>query len=72
MAPENNLDQLYNGTLRMGRMELTKKRWSNNIQSVYNTVDNNIHSEERILVFKKRIMSWIRVNINVFGDTTND
>ena len=64
-----NFDQLQKGTQKMGRMDLTKKRWSNIIQMVYNSVSPDIQNELKISVFKKRIKSWIRVNIDVFGTT---
>ena len=38
-----------------------------NIQSVYYTVDPSIRNEGKISVFKKRIKSWIRRNVNVLG-----
>ena len=68
-VPKMNLNQLLKGSQKMGRMDLTKKRWSNNIQNVFNTVSPEIRNEVKISVFKRRIKSWIRVNIDVFGET---
>ena len=68
-APKMNFKQLNIGAEKMGRMDLTKNRWSNNIQMVYNSVSPDIRNELKISVFKKRIKSWIRVNIDVFGTT---
>ena len=64
-----NYNQLIKGTQKSGRMDLTKKRWSNNIQYVFNTVSPEIRNEVKISVFKRRVKSWIRVNIDVFGET---
>ena len=66
--PKHNLNQLNNSINYRGRIDLTKRRWSRNIQDIYLTVDPNIRNEDRILVFKKRIKSWIRRNINIFSD----
>ena len=64
-----NHNKLLRGSQKMGRMDLTKKRWSNNIQNVFNTVSPEIRNEVKISVFKRRIKSWIRVNIDIFGTT---
>ena len=53
-------------------MDLTKRRLTDKIQSIYLTVDANIRREEKILTFKKRIKVWIRVNIDVFGYTAEN
>ena len=68
MAPRMNWIQLQTGASRRGRMDITKRRWSNKIQLLYDTVDINIRKEIKIWVFKRRIKTWIRNNIDVFGD----
>ena len=56
-SPRYNLNQLSNGLNQRGRIDLTKQRWSKNIQDLYYTVDINIWNEDKISVFKQSIKS---------------
>ena len=67
-APKKNFNHLENGRMTPGRIDLTKRRLSKNIQSIYYTVDQSIRNAEKISVFKTRIKVWIRKNISIHGD----
>ena len=62
------MEQLDNGLNNRGRIDLTKRRWSINIQNIYNSVEVNIQNETKISVFKRRIKLWIKRNIDIFSD----
>ena len=69
LSPNINSLQLQNGSLRRGKLDLTKRRLSDKIQSMYSTVDANIRREVKISTFKKKIKVWIKANIDMFGDS---
>ena len=72
LSPNINSLQLQNGSLRRGKLDLTKRRLSDKIQSMYSTVDANIHREMKISTFKKRIEVWIKANIDTFSNNAED
>ena len=65
-GPLNNLRHLNAGISRRGRIDLTKRRWSTKIQSIYNTLEPAIRNEDKISLFKKKVRTWIVNNIGVF------
>ena len=66
-VPRQNFLHLNAGLTRRGRIALTKRRWSGNIQAMYNTLCPAIINESKISLFKKKIKTWIKVNIGVFN-----
>ena len=65
-VPRRNFQHLHAGLLRRGRIDLTKRRWSRKIQTLYNTLSLSIINECKISIFKKKIKTWIKQNIGVF------
>ena len=63
---KNNFIHLNAGITRRGRIDLTKRRLSSMIQSIYNSLEPNIWNEAKISVFKKKVKTWIKNNIGVF------
>ena len=67
-SPKFIFKQLNNGTNNRARIDLTRRRWSKCMQVMYEKVDIGIRSERKILVFKKRIKTWIKKNISILSD----
>ena len=65
-VPRHNFRHLNAGLTRRGRIALTKRRWSGNIQALYNSLSPAIRNESKISLFKKNIKTWIKCNIGVF------
>ena len=65
-VPRHNFQHLNAGLTRRGRIALTKRRWSGNIQALNNTLSRAIRNESKISLFKKNIKTWIKNNIGVF------
>ena len=51
-SPKFNFKQL-NGNNTRARIDLTRRRWSKNVQTVYDKVDQGIKNERKISVFKR-------------------
>ena len=66
-SPKFNYKQL-NYTNNRARIDLTRRRWSKNVQVIYEKVDHGIRNERKISVFKKRIKVWIKKNIGILSD----
>ena len=66
-SPKFNFKQL-NGNNTRARIDLTRRRWSKNVQTVYDKVDQGIKNERKISVFKRRIKVWIKNNIGILSE----
>ena len=66
-SPTFNYKQL-NCINNSARIDLTRRRWSKNVQDVYNKVDQGIKNERKISVFKRRIKVWIKNNIGILSE----
>ena len=71
-TPRRNFRHLENGPIFPGRIDLTKRRLSKTVLSIYKNVDPAIRNGEKISVFKKRIKIWIKKNIRIHSDINPD
>ena len=48
---------------KIGRMDLTKRCWSQKAQNLYKKMNDEIKNEQKISIFKTRCKDWIKLNV---------
>ena len=63
--PKNNMKNINHRSLHKGRIDLTRRTWSQRTLDFYNSLPMDVKNEPKISLFKSKIKKWIKMNIPI-------
>ena len=63
--PKNNMKNINHRSFHKGRIDLTRRTWSQRTLDFYNNLPMDVKNEPKISLFKSKIRKWINMNIPI-------